>query len=96
MAVNAIVAMEIAYLLNVRGLGDGSQPLQRFLAAPALLIGVSSVLALQIAFTFAPPLQNLFATTALSIQDSVGIIASGVLLFVIVEIERRVRLRLRK
>ena len=96
MAVNTIVAMEIAYLFNVRGLGDGSQPLQRFLAAPALLIGVSSVIALQIAFTYAPPLQKLFATTALSMQDSVGIIAAGVFLFVIVEIERRIRLRSRK
>lgn len=48
----------------------------------------------QFAITYIPPLQAIFDTKGVPITDGLLIIAIGVLLFTIIEIEKQIRLRL--
>ena len=89
MAVNAIVVMEIFYLFSVRYVHGSSLTWQGVLGTPAVLIGVAVVVAAQFAFTYAPPLQAVFGTEAVGLADGLAVVAVGVTLLVIVEIEKR-------
>jgi magnesium-transporting ATPase (P-type) len=92
--VNAIVAMEIAYLLNVRKARAGGPQWRSLLASPVLLIGVGSVVVLQIAFTYAPVMQKLFSTQRADAADLAAVLAAGSSLFVLARAELWVRHRL--
>ncbi|MFN3547559.1 MAG: HAD-IC family P-type ATPase [Mesorhizobium sp.] len=89
MAVNAIVVMEIFYLFSVRYVHGSSLTWQGVLGTPAVLLGVAVVVAAQFAFTYAPPLQAVFGTEAVGLTDGLLVVAVGVALLVIVEIEKR-------
>ncbi|RST84563.1 cation-transporting P-type ATPase [Aquibium carbonis] len=89
MAVNAIVVMEIFYLFSVRYVHGTSLTWQGVFGTPAVLIGVAVVVVAQFAFTYAPPLQAVFGTEAVSFADGLAIVAVGVALLVIVEVEKR-------
>ena len=90
MAVNAIVVMEIFYLFSVRYVHGSSLTWWGVLGTPAVLTGVGSVVAAQLAFTYAPPLQAVFGTAAVGFSDGLAVLAVGVALLVVVEIEKRV------
>ncbi|PWS35710.1 carbonate dehydratase [Falsiroseomonas bella] len=93
--VNAIVVMEIAYLFSVRFQRGTSLTWRGALGTPAVLIGVAAVVLLQLAFTYAPPLQALFATEPLDpVADGLPILAAGVALMLLLEVEKAVRRRL--
>ncbi len=93
--VNAIVVLEIAYLFSVRYQRSMSFSLRGAMGARAVQIGLGSVILLQLAFTYAPPLQALFATRPLDpLADGLPIIAAGFALALILEAEKRVRRRL--
>jgi hypothetical protein len=49
----------------------------------------------QFAITYLPPLQRVFATEAVAFVDGLLIVAAGVVLFAILEIEKQLRLLLR-
>jgi len=89
--VNAIVSMEIFYLFSVRYSRTTSLTWRGALGTPALLIGVGSVAALQFGFTYLPFMQVIFQTRPVALVDVLVIIGSGVTLFVIMEIEKKVR-----
>ena len=89
MAVNAIVVMEIFYLFSVRYVHGSSLTWQGVLGTPAVLIGVAVVVAAQFAFTYAPPLQAVFGTEAVGLADGLLVVAVGVVLLIVVEIEKR-------
>lgn len=91
--VNALVVMEIFYLFSVRFLHSPSLSLRGLMGTPAILIGVSLVVLLQLAFTYAPPLQALFDTRSVGLLDGLLIIAAGVGLFVLLEGEKTLRRR---
>jgi magnesium-transporting ATPase (P-type) len=91
LVVNAIVVMQIVYLFSVRYLRSSALTLRGVLGTPAVLVGVGGTIILQLAFTYAPFMQRLFATTAVSIADGLAVIALGGLMFLIVEIEKRLR-----
>jgi hypothetical protein len=55
-----------------------------------------SVTLAQFAITYLPPLQGLFATVPVPFIDGVIIVAVGGTLFAIIEVEKRVRLHVRK
>jgi magnesium-transporting ATPase (P-type) len=93
--VNTIVVMEIFYLFSVRYLNQSSFTWTGFLGTPAVLIGVSSITAAQLLFTYAPFMQGLFATRPVSVQDGLSILMVGVVLFAILEFEKVVWRRLR-
>jgi len=93
--VNTIVVMEIFYLFSIRYLHVTSLTLQGIVGTPAVLIGVAGVFIGQLAFTYLPFMQTLFATRAVSLTDGLAIIGVGVLLLLILEVEKLVRRRLR-
>ena len=93
--VNTIVVMEIFYLFSIRYLHMTSLTLRGVIGTPAVLIGVAGVVVGQLAFTYLPFMQRLFATRALSLTDGLAVVAVGVALLLILEIEKVVRRRLR-
>ncbi|HKZ97439.1 MAG TPA: cation-transporting P-type ATPase [Hyphomicrobiaceae bacterium] len=89
--VNAIVVMEIFYLFSVRYLRTTALTWRGVLGTPAVLIGVGGIVALQLAFTYAPSVQRLFGTRSVSLGDGLSIVGLGVFLFLVLEVEKRVR-----
>ena len=89
--VNTIVVFEIFYLFAVRYLRGGSMSLKGIQGTPAVLIGVGTIVALQVAFTYLPIFQTLFDTRAVALADGLAIIGLGVLLLLILEVEKRFR-----
>ncbi len=92
--VNTIVVMEISYLFSIRYLHTTSLTWKGFLGTPAILIGIAAVVAGQFVFTYAPFMQTLFATRPVSLADGLAIVGIGILLFVILELEKLARRRL--
>lgn len=86
--VNTLVVMEIAYLFNVRYLRGRSLTWQGVLGTPAALLGVGGVVVAQIAFTYLPVMQALFATRALALAEAAAVVGVGVLLFAALEVEK--------
>ena len=86
--VNTIVVMEIFYLFSIRYLQSASLTWRGVLGTPAVLIGVAVVTLAQLAFTYVPWMQVLFETRAVSLVDGVAIVAVGVLLLLVLEVEK--------
>jgi magnesium-transporting ATPase (P-type) len=93
LVVNAIVAMGVAYLFNIRYLRSASLTWQGVAGTPAVLLGVGSVMGLQIAFTYLPAMNVAFETRPLPLAGLVAVAAVGALLFAILEIEKYLRQR---
>jgi magnesium-transporting ATPase (P-type) len=89
--VNTIVVMQIFYLFSVRYLRLTSLTWEGVLGTPAVLIGVTVIVALQFAFTYLPVMQLLFATRSVALLDGLAILGIGVALLVILEIEKLLR-----
>ena len=93
-AVNTLVVMEIFYLFSVRYLRAPSLTLTGIQGTKAVLIAVAVVTVLQLIFTYAPFMEAFFDTRPVDFIHGVEIIAVGIALFVILEIEKAVRIRL--
>lgn len=89
-AVNAVVAGEIAYLINTRHLRASCLTREAFLGSRPALLAIGLVLLLQGLFTYAPPMQLLFGSAPLGLQEWGLIAAAAVALFFCVEIEKAV------
>ncbi len=89
MVVNTIVVMEIFYLFSVRYVHGTSLTRQGVLGTPAVLAGVAFVVAAQLAFTYLPPMQALFESRPVATADGAVIVAAGVALLFVVELEKR-------
>jgi magnesium-transporting ATPase (P-type) len=94
--VNAIVVMEIFYLFSVRYLRTTALAWQGMLGTPAVLVGIGSIVVLQLAFTYAPFMQRLFNTRPVSLGDGLSIIGVGICLILVLEAEKRLRRTLAK
>jgi magnesium-transporting ATPase (P-type) len=88
--VNTIVVMEIFYLFSVRYVHGTSMTWQGALGTRPVLIGVGLVTAAQFAMTYAPFMQVIFDTRPVAFLDGVTVVAAGVAMLVIVEIEKAV------
>ncbi|MEW5963904.1 MAG: cation-transporting P-type ATPase [Pseudomonadota bacterium] len=88
MVVNTIVVMEIFYLFSVRYLRGTSVTWQGMLGTPAVLSGVAAIVALQLAFTYLPFMQRLFQTRAVAVGDGIVIIAIGIVLLLVLELDK--------
>jgi magnesium-transporting ATPase (P-type) len=91
MVVNTIVVLEIFYLFSVRFMHGPSATPQGVLGTQAVLIGVSLAVLFQLIFTYVPFMNTLFQSHPLTVYDAIVIIGVGVLLFVILEVEKVVR-----
>jgi magnesium-transporting ATPase (P-type) len=89
--VNTIVVFEIFYLFSVRYVHGTSMTLRGVVGTRAVLIGVAIVVVAQFIFTYAPFMNSIFETRALSLWDGLVIVGSGVLLLVVTETEKLIR-----
>jgi magnesium-transporting ATPase (P-type) len=90
MAVNTLVVMEIFYLFSVRYVHGTSLTWQGVLGTRAVLIGITAVILAQLAFTYLPPMQAVFGSAPLSVLDGAAVVAVGVALLVVSEIEKHI------
>ena len=93
-AVNTLVMYEIFYLFNSRYIISPVLNRAGLLGNKYVLIAIAVLIAFQMIFTYLPPMQTLFGTTAIGLDDwfRITIIASSVLF--LVEIEKFVIRRL--
>jgi magnesium-transporting ATPase (P-type) len=91
MVVNTLVVLEIFYLFSVRYVHGTSLTWTGVVGTPAVLLGVGSIVVAQFLFTYAPFMQAIFHTRPLALTDGLVIVAVGVVLLLIVEVEKRVR-----
>jgi magnesium-transporting ATPase (P-type) len=95
-AVNTLVLFEVFYLFNVRRLRAPAWPGLWGTGSGACWLAVASVLAMQLAFTYLPPMQTLFRTRALGAADWLPILAVSASVFLVVEGEKLVWWPLRR
>ena len=88
LVVNLIVVFEIFYLFNVRYLHMTSITLRGALGTPPVLIAIATVVIAQLAFTYAPFMNELFQTRPVQIADGLITVAAGVLLMLVLEGEK--------
>ncbi|MBX3635221.1 MAG: cation-transporting P-type ATPase [Rubrivivax sp.] len=93
-AVNTLVCMEVFYLFSVRYLKAPSFTLQGVKGTPRVLAAVAAVVLLQAGFTYLPFMQTLFATEALPLATGAVIVAVGVTVLVVLELEKALLRRL--
>ena len=87
-AVNALVMGEIFYLFNMRRTGRSVLNRELLFGNRYALPGVGLLLLLQIGFTYLPPMQRLFGTGDLDTFAWLSCLLVGVLVFVMVELEK--------
>ncbi|MDJ0758862.1 MAG: cation-transporting P-type ATPase [Woeseiaceae bacterium] len=92
--VNTIVVMEIFYLFSVRYVHGTSLTREGALGTRPVLIGVGLVTAAQFAMTYAPFMQVIFDTRPVAFLDGIFVVAAGVAMLFVVEIEKAVWRRL--
>jgi magnesium-transporting ATPase (P-type) len=87
-AVNAITTGQVFYLLNSRYLLDSSLSLTAHFGNKYLPLGIGAVVVLQLLFTYAPPLQQLFGNEAVPLGVWPWLFAGGIVFFLVVEAEK--------
>lgn len=93
-AVNMLVVGELVYLFNVRHFTAHVFARNTLYGNPVAFWASLILVALQLAFTYAPPLQEIFKTTALDAASWLLILALGLAKFLAVEGEKWVLRRL--
>jgi magnesium-transporting ATPase (P-type) len=88
LAVNTLVLGEAFYLFNTRYLTTSSLNLKTLTGNPYALIATATVLLFQLLFTYAAPMQALFHTRGLDALHWLLASAAGLLVFLLVEIEK--------
>ncbi|SIT41533.1 putative cation-transporting ATPase F [Paraburkholderia ribeironis] len=87
-AVNTLTIGQIFYLLNTRYLVDSSLSITAHLGNRYLPMGIVAVVVLQLLFTYALPLQDLFGTMAIPQQIWPWLFLGGLVFFLVVEAEK--------
>jgi len=95
LAVNTLVVMEIFHLFFIRNFYSTSLTWKAVRGTKVIWIVVTIVIVAQLAITYIPILQAVFATESVPLWDGVLVIAIGIALFAIVESEKQIRLHLR-
>jgi len=92
-ALNTLVVMEIFHLFFIRNIYASSLSWRLIRGTTVIWASVISVAAAQFAITYIPLLQRAFDTRPVPFLDGLLIIAVGIALFAIIEIEKQLRLR---
>jgi potassium/sodium efflux P-type ATPase len=87
-AVNFLVAGQVAYLFSSRRYVAHSLDLQALIGNRVALYASSGLVLMQLAFTYAPPMQALFRTAPLDAQAWLLIVGLALLKFLLVETEK--------
>lgn len=88
LVVNALVVFEIFYLFNVRYLHMTSVTWRGALGTPPVLVALIVVVIAQLAFTYAPVMHDLFEARPVAFVDGVVVLAAGLLLMFVLELEK--------
>ncbi|WP_404364944.1 cation-translocating P-type ATPase [Marinobacter sp.] len=89
-AVNMLVVGEVVYLLNVRRSLAPALCIKGLFGSRVVLIAIGLVVVFQLAWTYTGPMQFLFESTALTATHWGLVWAAGLLIFLLVEIEKAV------
>lgn len=92
MAMNTLVVMEVFHLFFIRNMYGTSLTWKAIKGTKVVWYAVILVTLGQFAITYLPAMQSVFMTKAVSFQDGMLIIAIGVALFAVAEMEKKVRL----
>jgi magnesium-transporting ATPase (P-type) len=92
-AVNTLVVMEVFSLLFIRNFHETQVSWDMLKGTRAVWLAIVLVLLGQLAFTYLPFMQQVFATEAASLWDLLLVIGVGIVLFAIIEAEKQLRLR---
>ncbi|WP_018876268.1 cation-transporting P-type ATPase [Thioalkalivibrio sp. ALE31] len=87
-AINTLVMGQLFFLFNSRYILEPALNRAGLFGSRPVLIAVGVLIVLQGLFTYAPPLQLLFGTTAIGPQEWLRILAFGLILFTLVELEK--------
>jgi magnesium-transporting ATPase (P-type) len=96
LAVNTLVVMEIFHLFFIRNIYGTSLTWKAVRGTKVVWMVVITIVAAQLAFTYLPPLQVVFATESVQFRDGILVLAIGVALFAIIETEKQMRLAFRR
>ncbi|PWC90707.1 carbonate dehydratase [Azospirillum sp. TSH100] len=88
-AVNALVVGEIFFLLSARDLHGRAGLLSALAGSRPVWLSIAVMTVLQLAFTYAPPVQTLFGTAAVGLTAWAAMAAVGAGLFLLMELEKR-------
>jgi magnesium-transporting ATPase (P-type) len=91
-AVNVFVAVEMFYLVNCRSLTGRARDLG-LLSNRWLLGGIAIMIALQLLFTYAGFMNDLFGSAPIGLGEWAAIVVAGFIAWALVEIEKAVRRR---
>jgi len=95
LAVNTLVVMEIFHLFFIRNIYGTSLTWKAVRGTKVVWMTVIAVTVAQFSVTYLPFLQTIFTTEAVPFLDGLLVIGIGVTLFVIIETEKQIRLRLK-
>ena len=93
LAVNTLVVLEIFNLFFIRNLYGTSLTWRALRGTPVLWTAIIAVVLAQGALTYLPFMQGIFGTAPVPLDEGLMVLGIGVLMFVILEIEKQIRLR---
>ena len=94
MALNTLVMLKIFHLIFIRNLTVARPRWAHLRGTTALWVCIGAAITAQLALTYLPPLQHLFSTAALSWRDGVVILGVGAVFYLLLDVEKRIRLAL--
>ncbi len=92
-ALNTLVVLEIFHLFFIRNIYGTSLRWSAIRGTPVVWAVVAIVTGAQFAITYLPPLQAIFGTAAVPLNDGLLIVLVGGAFFALIELEKQVRLR---
>ncbi|PEQ10717.1 carbonate dehydratase [Novosphingobium sp. PC22D] len=96
MALNMLVVLEIFHLFFIRNIYGTSLTWQAVKGTRIVWTCVVVITLAQFAITYLPPMQAIFDTRAVPLLDGLLIVGCGALFFAVIEIEKQMRLALRR
>lgn len=93
LAMNTLVILEIFHLLFIRNFKETALSWDAVKGTPIVWAAIAIVLCGQLLITYLPWLQTIFGTQALPFSALLLMIGIGVALFIILEIEKQIRIR---
>ncbi len=96
MAMNTLVVLEIFHLFFIRNIHGTSINWQAIKGTPIIWFTVITIMLAQLAITYIPLFHSVFHTEAIQLNDGLLIIMIGVIAFAIMELEKQLRLMIRR
>ncbi len=93
LAMNTLVVMKIFHLLFIRNMYAVKLTWQAVKGTTVAWVAIIMVVFSQVLITYMPSLQMIFGTQSVSLTDGLLMLAIGIVLFIIIELEKQVRLR---